>query len=181
MSELAKQMGVIQGYGSEVNSAVRESKKAIEDNQFVLGAEGGKYAKFGLWAVAAVGVAVGLATVAAAPVLGVAAVGVGLAAGVSGSALGRVASEREQLRTAHERFVSQARTFMKDLQVAYTETKHAMQVEQRQGASYSADYVQYQAQRESQEQAQKAEAALRLEGSVAPSMEGPKRSGPSFG
>lgn len=152
MSALTKQMNVIQDYGTKIGGAVRESQKIIEVNQFPLSANNGKLAKYAFWASASAGVLVGLAAVQAAPVIGAIAVGVSVGIGVIGSALDRIAQEREQIRREHAQFVSQARSFMKELQVAYNNTKHALQEEQRLGSPMSADFVQYQAQR--QEQAQ---------------------------
>jgi len=64
------------------------------------------------------------------------------------------------VRNEHAQFVSQARGFMKELQTAYNETKHALQESHRQGASVSADFAQYQTQREQQKLAQEQASAM---------------------
>jgi len=153
MTSLTQQMNNIQSYGTQVGSAVRQSQKLIEENQFLLSASNGKMAKYVFWAAAGAGVVAGLSAVPALPVIGAVAVGVSTGVGVIGSALDRMATERENIRHDHEQFVSQARVFMKELQTAYNETKHALQESHRQGAM-STDYVQYQAQREQQLQSQ---------------------------
>ncbi|MBC7198284.1 MAG: hypothetical protein H5U32_03445 [Pseudomonas balearica] len=154
MTSLTQQMNTIQSYGTQVGSAVRQSQKLIEDNQFLLSADNGKMAKYVFWAAAGAGLVAGLAAVPALPVIGAIAVGVSAGVGVVGSALERIATEREQVRNEHAQFVSQARGFMKELQTAYSETKHALQEAHRQGTAVSADFAQYQAQREQQKLAQ---------------------------
>ncbi|MDU4254534.1 hypothetical protein [Pseudomonas sp.] len=154
MSALTVQMDKIQGYGSAVGSAVRESQKLIKDNEFLLSADNGKTAKYVFFAAAALGVVAGIAAVPAAPVIAAVAVGVSTGVGVIGSALERIATEREQIRREHSQFISHARSFMTELQVAYSEVKHAIQEENRNGFTTSSDYVQYQTQREEQKQAQ---------------------------
>lgn len=169
MSTLSNKANALQGMGGKLNSALRESQKAIQQNQFFLSSGNGKLAKYGFWAVAGAGIAAGITSFATAPV--VASIGIGVSAGVGaiGGALERIAVEREYMRQEHQQFLVQAQDLMKGLQKAFADVKQQMQEEQRMGRPYqNADYIQYQQERNEQKLAQQQAVAQEVRIAEAP-------------
>ncbi|MBA1280297.1 hypothetical protein [Stutzerimonas stutzeri] len=150
MSTLNSKVDALQGLGSKLNGALRESQKTIQQNQFFLSSDNAKLAKIAFWLAGGAGLVAAVAIAPAAPVIGAIGMGVAAGVGVIGSSLERIASEREYMRQEHQQFIVQAQDLMKVLQKAYVDVKQEMQEEQR-GQSYlNADYVQYQQQRSEQ-------------------------------
>lgn len=163
MSALNNKIDVIQGLGGKLNGALRESQKVIEKNKFFLTSDNAKLAKYGFWAAAGAGLAVGVMLAPAAPAVAAIGFGVSVGVGVIGTALEKIASERQHLRQEHQQFMAQAKDFMKVLQKAYVDVKQEVQEEQRAGRAYqNADFIQYQQQREEQKLTQQQSAGHEL-------------------
>ncbi|MCF6783751.1 hypothetical protein [Stutzerimonas stutzeri] len=151
MGTLSNKVDALQGLGGKLNGALRESQKVIEENQFFLSSGNAKLAKYAFWAAAGAGVAAGVMLTPAAPAVAAIGMGVSVGVGVIGSALERIASEREYMRQEHQQFMVQAQDFMKVLQKAYVDVKQEMLEEQRTGRAYqNADFIQYQQERAEQ-------------------------------
>lgn len=170
MSALNSKIDAIQGLGGKLSGALRESQKTIDQNKFFLNSDNAKLAKYGFWAAAGAGLATGVMLAPAAPAVAAIGFGVSVGVGVIGTALEKIANERQHLRQEHQQFMTQAKEFMKVLQKAYVDVKQEIQEEQRMGRSYqNADFVQYQQQRQEQQQTQQNDAGQSLK---APSIEG---------
>jgi Skp family chaperone for outer membrane proteins len=168
MSALSNKVDAIQGLGSKLNGALRESQKTVEANKFFLSSGNAKLAKYAFWAAAGAGLATGVMLAPAAPAVAAIGFGVSVGVGVIGSALEKIAGEREHLRQEHQQFMAQAKDFMKVLQKAYVDVKQEMQEEQRTGRAYqNADFVQYQQHRQEQQLSQHLDAGNSISAPVA--------------
>ncbi len=163
MSTLSNKVDALQGLGGKLNGALRESQKVIAQNQFFLSSDNGKLAKYGFWAAAGAGLATGVMLAPAAPAVAAIGMGVSVGVGVIGSALERIASDREYMRQEHQQFMVQAQEIMKVLQKAYIDVKQEMLEEQRTGRVYqNADFIQYQQERAENKLAQHQTASYQM-------------------
>lgn len=176
MTALVDELKTLQKLSKDINAAIKSSQKAVKENGFFMSEQGGKQTKYASWATALAGIVGAGAAIPAAPIATAVIIGVAVGVAAVGTMIGNMAIEREQIRQEHQAFLKQAKGFTQELQSAYTSTKRAIEQEQRSNTVFSADYVQYQAQKASQQNALGADSQIRQSAGAAP--EAKNNSGP---